>query len=191
MALIVKENVGIFFEKLTPALKKETNTILKKAARIAWRHTVREVKETFPKGTGNLSRSFSPKVVKSRGKKKQAAVVSTSPYANIQNEGGTIRPRGQFLAIPIGDIARRTARWPRHWPGGSLFAFRSKRGNLLLARSDKKAGESGFLQYVLKKAVRLKGHHYLDAAAAIAEPEIMELFEADVQGVIDRVNGRV
>lgn len=55
-----------------------------------------------------------------------AEVFSPLPYARIQNEGGTIYPKGKALAQPVRKQERRNHIWPRNFPG--LLWFVPARG---------------------------------------------------------------
>jgi hypothetical protein len=188
-----KDGWGPFAKRMSKHLNSKLLDAMLLAAEHARGEIVREVREEFNPGTGALSRSFKATMLTSSKKGVlRSGAVSDSKYADIQDRGtskalgGPIRPKTvQYLAIPIGDRARRVAGlWPRDWPKGSLFAFKSKRGNLLLAAAEWTG--YGFLQYVLKKSVTIRGRHYLAEAMKKAEPEIVDIMGEQVQIAIDR-----
>lgn len=122
------------------------------------------------KSMGGLVNSIEGKVAKSDGD--LAVVLSAKkPYARIQEQGGTIRPRSrQWLAQPVGPARTRAGRnrrtSPRQFPG--LFFRMSKHaGKALLMDS-----ASGQVYFVLHKSITLKGRHYLEDALKVAAGEL-------------------
>jgi hypothetical protein len=88
------------------------------------------------------------------------------PYARIQEEGGTIRPRRRkYLRIPLGPA--KTAAGVDRYPTSlydsapdKFFVSMSKAGNLLLR--DRITGEPW---YLLEKESHIRGEPYLEPAA--------------------------
>ena len=118
-----------------------------------------------PASSGSLRRSFKTAPVDIGGGQISVGLFSDLPYARIQNQGGTIRPKtGKNLAIPVTGQARKL--WPRDWPSGAL-SFQIRKGKKLLFDQANK------LQYVLKPSVTLKGSGYLEAAAKAARPDVV------------------
>jgi hypothetical protein len=109
--------------------------------------------------TGTLRRSIEQRS-RARGKKITGTIGSRLPYAKIQEEGGTVRPKkGQYLTIPT-QFAKTAAGVVR---GGArsfanTFIQRSKRGNLLIFQ---KTGDGIIPLFLLVKSVRIKPKHYL------------------------------
>lgn len=187
--ITIDGSVGLFMDKLKTRLLWESPDLMMKAAWIATGEVRREVVDKAKGGTGGLARSFEPKTIKTTEKETIVGTFSDLPYARIQDEGGTITAKRGFRAIPIGDRARRVAGlWPRDWPQKALFAFKSKRGNVLLARSDREPGDSDFLQYLLRRSVTLSKHPlkgYLTRASKKASPLIEDLVSDGIQAEID------
>lgn len=116
--------------------------------------------------TGALRRSMGFSV-DGDGFESSLRVFAGTPYANIQEEGGTIRPKNKrFLTVPLPDAltpagvlkggARLVQRGKRYETadGRPTFIFRSKRGNLLVGARAKN-GQTRLL-YALKTSVTLK-----------------------------------
>lgn len=91
-----------------------------------------------------------------------------APYAGVQEEGGTIKPKGQYLAIPLaaaktgaGDIKGEYAGGWRSVTGA--FVLRADAGNLYIARAD-----TGGLTLLAKlvRSVTLRPTHFLKRAIA-------------------------
>ncbi len=102
----------------------------------------------------HLKDSFKIKLWKSQIK---AQIYSTKPYARIQDQGGTIRPKGhEYLAIPLTPTADR--RKPRNFPG---LSFIQKDPHLpVLAKISPKGKISP--QYVLVHEAKISGRHFID-----------------------------
>lgn len=90
--------------------------------------------------------------------RKRIRIGATVPYAQIEEEGGTIVPtKGRYLAIPLQKGLPRSG--PR--ADGKLFAFRSRDGRLFLARRDGKALD---VRWKLQTSVTRKAHPALRPA---------------------------
>ncbi len=111
-------------------------------------------------------------------------------YAQIQEEGGVVRPtRSKYLAIPVGPArtgagAGRYAS-PRDVPG--LTFVQSRRGQPLLVKAEttgkgKRQVLAGTVYYILRRSVRISGKHFArDAWAAVlptVEPRLHGLLGA-------------
>lgn len=110
--------------------------------------------------TGNLAREWKTE----RLGIMEFRAVNRLPYARILEEGGTIEPKSaKMLAIPIGEgvTSRGVARFasPRDVP--DLFTFRSKAGNLIMA---KRRGSSMDIYFVLKEKVRIPAYRFASRA---------------------------
>jgi hypothetical protein len=80
----------------------------------------------------------------------------------------------------LNDNARRLS--PRQW-GKQLFMIKTSGGNaLLVTRSGKKQITP---QYVLKKSVTLRGHHYIEKAARVSLEPAREIVREALQKIID------
>lgn len=105
--------------------------------------------------TGELSRSFQMSLSGTRLNDLTLRVFSRSPYAKIQEYGGTIVPKkAQWLAIPLdavktkGGVARGG---PRDYQ--NTFFAKSKKGNLILFQKDSSGGIIPL--FVMKKEVTI------------------------------------
>lgn len=133
--------------------------------------------EMFSHRTGELARSWRPMFLRVSRSELTTAALSDLVYAAIQNDGGTIVPRTRkYLAIPLVDLP--VGKWPRDFGRGELsfVPLKSGDGGLLVRAAKGKArqGKIGEAIFLLKKSVTLKGRHYIEKAAAIAEPRIQE-----------------
>jgi hypothetical protein len=180
--ITVTSDVDEFVDELNVTMSPALAKGLLKAANFAGGAIAERVNAIFSGGTGNLARSFLPARFVSVGGKIGAGAFSDLPYAEIQNRGGTITPATKdYLAIPLSSEAKN--RWPRDWPVGDLFAFRSKRGNLLLA--ERRTGTDLRIHYLLRKSVDIPATNYLEQAMQEAEPTIVEIVDEAVQAAID------
>lgn len=119
----------------------------------------RAVSGTWTSRTGELSKSFH------RDWKMGAlegAYGSDKERSRVIEEGGTIRAKNKYLAIPTENAPKKV--WPRHVPG--LFFITSKAGNHLLARG---SGEGIEIMYILKPSVTLPPRPALQKAVNATE----------------------
>lgn len=163
-------------------------------------------------GTGTFARSFLPATFLGyHGKDVRAGALSDLPYAEIQNDGGTIKPTsGKYLAVPLTSKARKM--WPRDWPKDALQFIKSANGNALLAQMQKRKSKKkktiatiGLLavkkvttttidklvpQYVLKQSVVIKATHYLNTAERKSVKRVDEImakrFGKDIGRIVKR-----
>lgn len=90
-------------------------------------------------------------------------VGSNVEYAAIQQVGGTILPKGRFLAIPIPlELKRKQAAWPRDIdPGRNVLQFfKTPEGGVLVDEEGKLGFGTGVL-YVLRTSVTLPAKEFL------------------------------
>lgn len=124
-----------------------------------------------------------------------SGIVRSVAYARIHELGGTIRARGKRLPVPLNAQAARLAE------GGSLrrldlFAFRSKRGAVILMGKDKKrvttrvagrsVSSSSVPVWVLKDVIRIPARPYLRPALANNRAAIFASAKAEAGRVIGR-----
>lgn len=112
--------------------------------------------------TGRLARSFLV-TAEDKGGVVSSTAASGLPYAAIQDQGGTIRAKKKYLAIPIRGKpgAPRRGQGPRDF-GRELYFVRTAKGGLLM--EPRKRGKP-VPRYVLRASVRLSGVGYLEDAA--------------------------
>lgn len=145
----------------------------------------RQILQTFGgrgnRTTGNLAKSFKVSLLHSRETGVGVGVLSDLEYAGVQNRGGTIRPKGAALTVPIGagkSLALGTR--ARDVPG-LVMIKRPGKPPLLV-----KPGKKRFtLYYVLAKSVRIKPTGYIEAAAEASEEDAREIIDDAVQALID------
>jgi len=107
--------------------------------------------------TGRLAKSLTHHPYKTA-----VTVSSVLPYARIQQEGGTVKPKKRKrLAIPLRLDLARSHTWPKHWKAGRLACVVID-GKLFL--KDTKTDE---LVYLLVKKVKIKGRPYLVRSRAL------------------------
>ena len=143
-------------------LPKKIATKLSRAMRIYGLDFIRRIKTqsfggrpNLQRRTGELSRSFNMEITGSALNDLTLRVFSRSPYAKIQEYGGTIRPKNaQWLAIPL-DAAKTGAGVARGGPRDyqNTFFATSKKGNLILFQKD--AGGGIIPLFVMKKEVTI------------------------------------
>jgi hypothetical protein len=150
------------------------------------------VRRMFPHArTGELMRSFHAGWVQRRGGDSvSAGAFSDLVYAQIQDEGGIIKPKEmKYLAIPL--IKMAVGKWARPWPrhkkgtptrSGETVCFKNpKSGKLLIWRLGAKIARSkgGGRQvtpiYVLKKSVKVTPKRYLDIATDKSGPGVEKI----------------
>jgi hypothetical protein len=170
-------DVGEMFAHAAEELNPDLAKAVLKAANYGGGVVTETVFAKFPKGTSALARSFLPaKFISAPEGTIAAGAMSDLPYARIQDEGGTIRPKHRkTLAVPISKEAK--TKWPRDWPGKDLALIKSKRGNLLLIGAKEKELT---VHYVLKESVKIQGRNYLGDAKDEAAPVIEKMVGEDV-----------
>jgi len=177
--------VGIVLGKMALTLQPALGRAVLKAANYAGGEIARTVIDEFPRGTGELARSFLPAKFVDASDELAAGALSDLVYADILDRGGTVKPKtAKALAIPISPQAKK--RWPRDWPDGVLTLIVSKRGTPLLIEA--KASRT-ILHYVLKQSVTIAPRHYVDAAAKRAEPQVHKILGESVKAALSQVQG--
>ena len=107
-------------------------------------------------------------------------------YAAMQEFGGTQRPRrGQYLTVPLPDALTAAGALRARFavPGGlrqvpGLFLIRSGAGNLLIVERKGKSGIRAL--FVLRRSVKIRGVHYLQAGADAAIAALPDLVRDNV-----------
>lgn len=84
-------------------------------------------------------------------------------YASIQDKGGVIKAKKQYLTIPFPGVKGRAGNY------GDAFIFKSKKGNLIIAH---KTGKRGKLKplFVLKKQVTIPATGWFTTTLNIRKP---------------------
>lgn len=159
--ITVDRKAQIFVEELEIGLKKATPRALALYGGRLINRIKHEINVFAKDPSGALAKSFRLRIRRG-GELGSMSVLSDSRYAAIHETGGTIKPRrANYLTIPLTPRARKFK--ARIFPG-VLFAFKSKRGKLLLAQ---KTGRRKIkIHYVLKKSVRIRAKHYLSDATS-------------------------
>lgn len=160
-----------------------------KAAEIVASEIRREINafesQTSTRKTGMLARSFLPAVGRDAFYQIEGGVYSDSKYARIQDQGGTITPRnGSYLTIPLTNEASRVR--ARNFPGGLVFVHHppalpvlAKQLGPIAPAGVRSAGLEP--QYLLVRSATLKGHGYLDKAAASSLPQAQSIVNDALQ----------
>ena len=128
---------------------------------------VREIHSRAKEPKGDLWRSYQVELIDKGDEEVSVGVFSDLVYAEIQDEGGTIRAKKKYLAIPFKDAKSEIGvRWPRDFSKGELsFAKGKKVGTAYLFKGDK-------LMFVLKERVEIPGLDYLDPALAAYDKDV-------------------
>lgn len=165
-----------------------TKAVIKAALHVE-SETKKEIYETFPDGrTGALARSFHPVFIGREGNTVSAVVRSELVYARIQDEGGTIKPKGRFLAVPLPNVRLPVGKWPRDFnPPLTLIPRKGKPSLLVKITGLRKnfigpqMGKKWTPLFVLVRSVTLRGRGYVNRAALRSEPGV----EAILGGFVD------
>lgn len=103
--------------------------------------------------TGALMRSI--RTIRKQG---FLAVGTDVEYAGVQDEGATIRPKGQWLAIPKEQPKSLRGKWPRDYARGELYRPGAKgatdRPKVLIHRP------TGRMEFVLAKQAVIPATHW-------------------------------
>lgn len=181
--------VEIAMQTLAEALPEQLAARVLEAAQHTAGECRVEVMETFPSGkTGALPRSFRETFLGSEGGVHTAAAFSDLIYARILDEGGTILPKSvRKLAVPLSSANIPIGKWPRHWGKDELKLIPRRNGGAILAT----VSGRGRVQpkYVLVDKVQIDGRHYLERAAARAQPGIEEIIQGGVETAADEAAG--
>ena len=161
-----------------PALRKRmvmsvTRGVMRASQQVAG-EVRKSIKAKLGQRTGALGRSFRATMFATKGDDISGGAFSSLSYAQIQDEGGTIKPRTrQYLAVPISTKAKRTVGlWPRHWAKGVLFLIRSRAGKLLLVERKARGLQ---VHYLLTKSVSLRGKNYIGDAETRSAPMVQQI----------------
>lgn len=126
--------------------------------------------------TGNLAKSYQWQLNKNPNGY-SVTLLSSVPYADIQDSGGTIHAAaGSWLTVPLpaamlpsGVLIKRARDYT------DAFIIRSKAGNLLIVENNGAKGITPL--FVLKKQVTLKPTKWASDAVDRALPRLMELIK--------------
>lgn len=141
----------------------------------------RTLQKTFKPGTGNLMRSFTAQMLSKKGSTLTAGAVSDLVYAEIQNDGGTIRSsRGpsKFLAYPVVDMP--VGQWASDTPDlhVGIAPYPSKLGLVLMDSSNR-------VIFNLAKKVTIKPTKYLEKAQESSSKEWSRIFNERLAELAD------
>lgn len=181
MKVTVKNGVGVFVKAFKGNLEQALDAGVLKCAQVAAGEIRRTILATFKGRTGNLARSFRETFLGSaKTGVASAGALSDSVYAEIQDAGGTVRPKRKYLAIPVPSANVPYGKWPRDYAKGEL-RFKRGRGDsaLLVDRAGKPI-------FALKKQVRITGRSYLATAAEASQPKLAEVMGQNVQVAVGR-----
>jgi len=146
-------------------------------AEIAAGEVRRSIRDRLKQHTGALGRSYRATMLQPKRKGQlRSGAVSDLIYARIQDLGGTVTAKKQFLTIPVSEAAKRHSRG-----GGKARDFLDALG----VRGRARARAQGVLHYAYKRSVQIPASRYLDAAQAAAEPQVAEVCGLEIQKGID------
>ena len=139
----------------------------------------RDAKSNAARRRGGLARAIRARFFTSRGAA-SGHLNFPAKYAPIEF-GGTVRPRGRYLAVPIAPAALSLP-GPRS-DSADLFVLTSRDGRRFLASRQGGAIE---IRWRLMRSVRIKGQHFagkaFDAAAKALPDGLLDRIEAEVLG---------
>ena len=127
----------------------------------------RTIYDSAKDSKGALAGSFEVQVLNQGEDSISIGVFSDLVYAEIQDEGGEIKAKKKYLAIPFKDSKSIIGvRWPRDFAEGELQFIKSKKpGTALLYQGNR-------LMFILKERVELPGLRYLDKARTLWESNL-------------------
>lgn len=135
---------------------------------------------------GGMFRSF--KALSDEG---AGRVVTFSSYAVIHDQGGIIKPKGKFLAFPIGESIKTRSgsrRGPKTFKGQTVVIWENeggkKRGTIFLK---KKRGSETELVPVFKliPEVKIRARHFIAPAVERAIPNVEKAMADLLQARVD------
>ena len=114
--------------------------------------------------TGHLAQSLTHRVLSTRGNM-YATVGTNVPYASLQDKGGVVKPKGQFLTIPL----TKNQVLPS---AGSLHRAKLTyiRGRVIYLKS------GNVPAYALARQVRIPASHWVESGLMSATPRIQAMF---------------
>lgn len=168
--------------KYADGLNEEIAKGVLKAATIGGGAIQVAVTELARHQTGQLARSFLPAAfIQRSGGEISAGAISDLPYAAVQDRGGTIKAKRQWLAIPVTPEAKK--RWPRDWGAGALAFAMTLGGQPLLLEPD-----TGRVHYLLRRQVKLDGLRYMDVATERSREPIKAAIQFNVHTHIEELS---
>ena len=179
-------------DRMIAAIVQQTPVVLAKAvlrgAQLATGAIRAELYEVTD-GRGGLARSFRERFIPDPNGLIAAESYSDLVYAGIQNDGGVIRAGARKLAVPIKSAHVPTGKWPRHFPDSgaqALHLIPGRRGKAsILAQISGRNNERVKPIFVLLNQVRIKPHHYIEAAEAKIAPVVQELLREAYSAMVD------
>jgi hypothetical protein len=109
-----------------------------------------------------------------------AFLETNTEYAHMLHDGGTIKPKGKYLAIPFPGVKGK----PRDYT--NTFFCRTKAGNLIIAQSSsgRRKASTGFdikPLFLLKTSVRMPARPFLRRALEASIPIIYKIAEEEIR----------
>jgi hypothetical protein len=120
----------------------------------------------------------------------EMTVGSSVPYANIQDQGGTITPKTvRYLAVPLTRDVKVRGMWPRDFARGDLY-FRAKvgGGQTVGFLFDAREGALGLGRgplFALVSSVTLPAKGLTDAALRATADELDDIYHEWIEGIDD------
>ena len=138
---------------------------------------VRAIMNAASEPKGDLMRSFQVELMDKGDKSVSVGVYSDLVYAEIQDEGGRIEPKKEWLAYPHKDAKSYVGvRWPRDFADGLLEFKLSKHDPANTAYLFQEGRAKPV--FILKKLVKIPGLNYLNDA--------INEYEQDVEKDLDQ-----
>lgn len=182
------EKVQRVFDHLGAELaKKELTQLSLGAAQLyagALRRSIVRLLKKDP--TGTTARSVRVELVTKTGDEITAIAAAHTPYANIQDQGGTIEAKDKLLAVPW-DIVPR-GKGPRDYAPNFLKAVpRPGKPTLLVENRKRRKGEKIPTPYfTLKERIVIEGVHFVDAADEESAAEVVEFVDEHIEELLAR-----
>ena len=175
---------------------KAVSVALLRCAQHAEGEIKRTAQKTFNPGTGNLMRSFTAQMLAKKGDTLSAGAVSNLVYAEIQNDGGTIRSSrgpGKNLAVPAKGRFKPPAPWPSDFNDDAFSFIPSKKPGITGILVEKLAkGQTGKFgkglgrwMYTLMPEVTIKSTRYIERAKEKSSKEWPRVFNERLAELVD------
>lgn len=171
-------DVEAYARKLAAAMTVATAKAVLRAGQAASGELAQAVMDLLTKRpTGGLARSFEVTFVD--GEEPRSRAASSLPYAKIQDEGGTIRPkRAKMLAIPLDGVPRGMR--PREY--GQPLSFRPAKGG-----GGVLVDPSGKPRFSLRRSVVIRGVGFVRVALARLEEQLPEIADHELRAAVVNV----
>lgn len=181
----ITDTASPMLKKLQPSVSEHFAKNVLRAAQDAAGEIRKVIMSTSKGRTGKLARSFKAEFVSVGSGRVSAGAFSDLSYADIQDRGGTIRPKTmKRLAVPIMSGKNLpVGKWPRHFAKGQLTFIPRKGKAPLLAKVTRTRVTPLF---VLMASVKIKPKRYLRAARPKAEAAAHKILGEHVTAAVKK-----